>query len=244
MNQAFSDAAEQTGLDSEAPNAISSDTQKPLSTASLWGLTAVAGFSHLTIGLVIFMFGCAVIIGLCGRKPAAEVLPPVLPGHAIPPSRLGTSNKRLGPWLNVAAAAGMLALAMVLRGNVRFHRPVALREQLGRFPLKLGSWIGRYVTIPPQQLAVLRANAMLIREYSQSSAPPAMFNVAYFAAQREGTAMYSPLHCVPGAEWEVARQSVLPISYATLGTIKANKVISLTATIGWWWFIGTWSRAE
>jgi exosortase D (VPLPA-CTERM-specific) len=189
------------------------------------GPGAAAGFAHMTTGLVIFMFGCAVIVGLCGRKPAAQTVPPVNPGRAILPPLLGTKHERLGPWLNIAVAAGMLAVAAVLRGNVGFDRPVALREPLGRFPFKLGAWNGRDITIPPRQLAVLRASAVLMRDYSRASGLPINLYVAYFATQREGTAMHSPLHCIPGAGWEVARQSSLPISYAMLGTIEANKVI-------------------
>lgn len=120
---------------------------------------------------------------------------------------------------------GMLALATVVRGNVGFDQPISLRQQLGHFPLKFGSWQGRDVVIPPRQIAVLRASAVLMREYSRASNLPVALYVAYFAAQREGTAMHSPLHCIPGAGWEVARQSVLPISSTALGTIEANKVI-------------------
>lgn len=189
------------------------------------GPAVAAGFAHMTTGLVIFMIGSAVIVGFCGRKPVGQALPPVIPRPVVRPSFSGAKNEGLRPWLNIAAAVSMLALATVIRGNVGFDRPVALRQQLDRFPLKLGSWDGRDVTIPPGQLAVLRANAVLMREYSQASGPPVTLYVAYFAAQREGTAMHSPLHCIPGAGWEVARQAVLPISSAALGTIGANKVI-------------------
>ena len=37
--------------------------------------------------------------------------------------------------------------------------------------------------------------------------------------------MHSPLHCIPGAGWEVEQQSVLPISSVALGSIHANMVI-------------------
>ncbi len=189
------------------------------------GPGAAAGFAHMTTGLVIFIVGCAVIVGLCGRKPVAQALSPAMRRRAVLPPLTGTENERPGRWLNVAMAAGMLALAMVLRGNIGFDQPVALREQLDRFPLRLDSWNGHDVTIPPGQLAMLRASAVLMREYTRAADPPVALYVAYFATQREGTAMHSPLHCIPGAGWELARQSVLPISSAALGTIDANKII-------------------
>jgi len=189
------------------------------------GPAVAAGFAHLTTGLAIFMIGCMIIIGFCVRKPVGPASRPSTPRAGIRPSFPEAKQARLRPWLNLAAAMGMLALATVVRGNVGFDRPVALRQQLDHFPLKLSRWEGRDVAIPPGQLAVLRASAVLMRDYTQVSGPPVTLYVAYFAGQREGTAMHSPLHCIPGAGWEVARQSVLPISSAELGAIQANKVI-------------------
>jgi len=189
------------------------------------GPGVAAGFAHMTTGLVIFIIGCAVIVALCGGKPVGQPVQRVIPRFAAEPSFPVVQNERLWPWLNIAAATGMIALATVIRGSVSFDQPVALRQQLSRFPLELGGWKGRNVAIPPQQLAVLHSSAVLMREYSRASHPPIALYVAYFAVQREGTAMHSPLHCIPGAGWEVAQQSVLPISSAALGTIQANKVI-------------------
>lgn len=189
------------------------------------GPGAAAGFAHMTTGVVIFIVGCAVIVALCGRKPVGQPVQRVVLRLAAGPPLPAARNERLWPWLNIAAAVGMIALATMIRGSVGFDRPVALRQQLSRFPLELGKWKGRDVAIPPQQLAVLRSSAVLMREYERASGLPVALYVAYFAAQREGTAMHSPLHCIPGAGWEVAQQSVLPISLAALGTIQANKVI-------------------
>ncbi|MBV8360480.1 MAG: EpsI family protein [Deltaproteobacteria bacterium] len=213
------------------------------------GPGAAAGVAHLTTGLVIFMFGCIAIIGLCGRKPAGQAFQAAIPRLAIGPPFPSAKNEKLGSLLNVAAAVSMLALAMVLRGNVGFDRPVALRQQLDRFPFELDGWRGHDVTIPPGQLAVLRASAVIMRDYSHVSGSSVNLYVAYFAAQREGTAMHSLLHCIPGAGWEVARQSVLPISLAALGTIEANEVIFINGNarmlvVYWYMEQGRTERSE
>ena len=189
------------------------------------GPGVAVGFAHMTTGLVIFMIGAALIVWVCARKPVAQSWPAAMPDTVSGPSIPRASNRRVSGWLNVAAAAGMLAVAVVVRGNVSFDRPVALRQQLSIFPIKLAGWQGRDVTIPPRQLAVLRASSVLMRDYARGAGTPVTLYVAYFAAQREGTAMHSPMHCIPGGGWEVARQSVLPISAGALGTIDSNKVV-------------------
>jgi len=185
------------------------------------GPDAAAGFAHMTTGVVIFAIGSAVILGLCkvtgGTRSERKIVAQEAPA---------SGEARIAfPWLNLTAAVALLGLAVALRGNIGFDRPVSLRQELSHFPLDLGGWKGHDLSISAAQLAVLRANAVLAREYTRAAAPATTLYVAYFATQREGTAMHSPLHCIPGAGWEVEQQSVLPISSVAFGSIHANKVI-------------------
>jgi len=185
------------------------------------GPDAAAGFAHMTTGVVIFAIGCAVILGLCKATGGPRSERKTVVQEASASSEAGIAF----PWVNLTVAVALLGLAVALRGNIGFDRPVSLRQELSHFPVDLGGWKGHDLSIPAAQLAVLRASAVLAREYTRAADPPTTLYVAYFATQREGTSMHSPLHCIPGAGWEVEQQSVLPISSIALGSIRANKVI-------------------
>jgi exosortase D (VPLPA-CTERM-specific) len=185
------------------------------------GPGATAGFAHMTTGSVVFLIGCALIFGLClmsGKSSGAHRI-------TLVESPAKGRSRTTFAWLNVAAAFALLGLAVALRGNVGFDKPVLLRQPLSNLPLDLAGWRGRDVPIPKTQLVVLRASAVLLREYTRPADPPLTLYVAYFAAQREGTAMHSPLHCMPGAGWQVERQSVVLVSEPALPAIQANQVV-------------------
>src|SRR6266851_4724524 len=216
------------------------------------GPDAAAGFAHMTTGVVIFAIGCVVILGVCK---ATEGLRRATGGPRSERKIVAQEASACGearpsfPWLNLTAAVALLGLAVALRGNIGFDRPVSLRQELSHFPIDLGGWKGHDLSIPAAQLAVLRASAVLAREYTRAADPPTMLYVAYFATQREGTAMHSPLHCIPGAGWEVEQQSVLPISLVALGSIRANKVIFANAddrmlVVYWYMEQGISERSE
>jgi EpsI family protein len=215
------------------------------------GPAAAAGFAHLTTGLVIFLVGCMVIVGWCSRKPAKDHRPEsvtreLLSRAPVPDDSMARRSHR---GLNLIMAAALLMMAMVVHGKLTFDRPVALRRQLAGFPLALGRWRGRDLTLPAAQLAALRASAVMMREYSRVADPPTTLYVAFFAAQREGTAMHSPMHCIPGAGWQAIQQSMLPISFPGLDTIDANQVVfangeSRMLVIYWYMEQGRAERSE
>jgi len=102
----------------------------------------------------------------------------------------------------VAAAALIVAagaLAQAARGTA--SPPQA---HLTALPLRIGDWSGHDAApLDEETERALAADAYLNRTYFTSAAAPEVgLYVAYYAQQRPGVSIHSPLHCLPGTGWE------------------------------------------
>jgi EpsI family protein len=96
----------------------------------------------------------------------------------------------------------LLALTWAIARPVEPHAaaPVALEA----LPLAFAGWSGIDDDSLDQAAAEqLGADAYLTRTYTTPAAPAEVgLYVAYYASQRPGVSIHSPLHCLPGAGWE------------------------------------------
>jgi len=104
----------------------------------------------------------------------------------------------------LAAAAlivGAGAFAQAARGAAPPPQP-----HLTALPLHIGEWSGRDAApLDEESERALAADAYLNRTYATSpaaAAPEVGLYVAYYAQQRPGVSIHSPLHCLPGTGWE------------------------------------------
>jgi len=73
--------------------------------------------------------------------------------------------------------------------------------RLSALPLEIGDWRGRDAgRLSHETESVLQADAYTLRTYSRGGLPVSLF-VAYYATQRAGHTMHSPLNCLPGNGW-------------------------------------------
>jgi EpsI family protein len=103
---------------------------------------------------------------------------------------------------------GLIALVLVLAAGAlaraartSTHHPAS---NLDALPLALGTWTGRDAgELDEESLRILAADAYLNRSYRVSGADtPVGLYIAYYAEQRPGVSIHSPLHCLPGTGWE------------------------------------------
>jgi EpsI family protein len=103
--------------------------------------------------------------------------------------------------------AGLLVAAGAVSRVNRPEEPPH-RTSFASFPGEIGDWRG--VENPPLSQDVrdqLRADDYLTRTYSAGEHDVVGLYVGYWASQRQGDAIHSPLNCLPGAGWEyVAKQ--------------------------------------
>jgi EpsI family protein len=96
-------------------------------------------------------------------------------------------------------AALLLASTAALAGA---PRRVVHEADLEALPYMMPSWQGRDAArFDEETEKVLGADAYLNRTYINTGGPVGLY-IAYYAAQRPGVSVHSPLHCLPGTGWE------------------------------------------
>jgi EpsI family protein len=84
--------------------------------------------------------------------------------------------------------------------------------KLDALSYRVGEWRGVAAPeIDDQTAAALGADEYLNRTYTAGGAAPIGLYIAYYASQRTGGSIHSPLNCLPGTGWEPAAVATLEI---------------------------------
>lgn len=124
------------------------------------------------------------------------------------------------------AAALIIAAGAVARAARTGDRVPA--TNLDAVPMTVGDWSGRDAgALDDESLRILAADAYLNRSYqtSESTAPVGLY-IAYYAEQRPGVSIHSPLHCLPGTGWEPLDVQTIPLPGVSGGAVpQVRKMI-------------------
>jgi EpsI family protein len=121
------------------------------------------------------------------------------------------------------AAALMLAAGGLLR-TVSAADLAPEASGLTALPLQIGDWRGRDLDRLDREIeATLQADNYLLRRYTRDAAVVDLF-IAYYATQRSGHTIHSPLNCLPGSGWEWVdrRREQLSVGSGRVIDINAN----------------------
>lgn len=108
----------------------------------------------------------------------------------------------------------MLGATTVVLANARSSETTVTRTSFASFPMTIGAW--QASVDPPLEdsvLKVLGVDDYLSRIYYRPGAAVGFF-MGYYASQRQGDTIHSPLNCLPGAGWEPVSQGRLTIANA------------------------------
>jgi EpsI family protein len=114
---------------------------------------------------------------------------------------------RIRPLLAIVliVATGALARASRTPG----HPPAV---NLNALPMTLGGWNGSDAgALDEESARILAADAYLNRSYAANLSAPVGLYIAYYAEQRPGVSIHSPLHCLPGTGWEPLQISTIAV---------------------------------
>ena len=132
--------------------------------------------------------------------------------------------------MNVSTTSRLLALSgLLIAGVVIVHGSVPETPQLSRAPLaQLPAAIGQWqltgnVVIDDESLKVLKADDYVSRLYESGTNAVDVF-VAYYATQRQGDTMHSPLNCLPASGWQPMTTDRVQIP-TSVGPVNANRVV-------------------
>jgi EpsI family protein len=109
----------------------------------------------------------------------------------------------------------VLVLGAVVIGRASTSETTLPRESLAAFPMDVADWRGQSAERFDQQiLTVLGVDDYLSRVYTAPSNVSVGLYVGYYASQREGDTMHSPLNCLPGAGWQPVKQERVTLTVA------------------------------
>jgi EpsI family protein len=96
----------------------------------------------------------------------------------------------------------VLVAAVAVFAKTARLRAVAPTIALEALPLQLGAWHGRDAgPLDRETIRILAADSYLNRSYEEARTAVGLY-IAYYAQQRPGVSIHSPLHCLPGTGWE------------------------------------------
>lgn len=110
------------------------------------------------------------------------------------------------------AAALLAATGLYVRGRGR-DDPSPPHQDVASFPRELGPWQGgEDLPFSADTLRVLGPGDFMERVYQAPDKPQIDLFLAYFPSQRSGDTIHSPRHCLPGAGWQFATDSLLQLN--------------------------------
>ena len=133
--------------------------------------------------------------------------------------------------MHVSLTSRLVALSGLLTaGVVVLHASVPERPQLNRVPFEqmpatIGEWqLASNLTIDDESLKVLKADDHVSRLYVRGASTIDLF-IAYYATQRQGDTMHSPMNCLPASGWQPMKTDRVQIPTAGGASINANRAV-------------------
>jgi EpsI family protein len=103
---------------------------------------------------------------------------------------------------------------------------IALPQPLASFPKEAGSWTTAQEGYVDEEVqAVLKADDVLSRDYSNGAAVRANLFIAYFRSQRDGRAPHSPKNCLPGSGWTPSDAGTVTVRLPDGELIEVNRYL-------------------
>jgi EpsI family protein len=108
----------------------------------------------------------------------------------------------------ILLVAALLVATSAYLAQKSTAEPTARRQALRSLPMELGSWHGRQEPdFEEKILAVLGVDDYARRTYFARAQGWIGLYIGYYASQRQGDTVHSPLNCLPGAGWTPIEQN-------------------------------------
>lgn len=109
----------------------------------------------------------------------------------------------------------LLGAAGLFLSNARRPEPPLARTPLATFPMNIGDW--NAVNAAPfdkDVLKVLGVDEYVTRVYYNPQRAAVGLYIGFYASQRQGDTIHSPMNCLPGAGWEPVSRGEVQIPNA------------------------------
>jgi EpsI family protein len=117
-----------------------------------------------------------------------------------------------------------LLAGAALIGRASRSEQVPPRQPLADFPMDIGLWHGRPAPrFDPRMIAILGVDDYVNRLYHNPQGQVVALYIGYYASQREGATIHSPLNCLPGAGWESVKRERIALDVSSQGEADGGR---------------------
>lgn len=181
-------------------------------TVEHWGITAAEGFLHDFEGWIVFVFCLGIlfleilVINKLSRRNTGifDQLDLSLPSPLFKKDYLNAFGK-VTPSYFICLA--LLVLTIPISSAFKNNQDITVeRKSFSELPLYHNSWIGNEGTLEQGVLDNLKTTDYFIGDFNSFKYDlPLNFYMAYYASQKKGATIHSPMSCIPAGGWEIAK---------------------------------------
>ena len=197
-------------------------------TVEYWGKEMAEGFLHDFEGWFVFM-GCVGILLIemwilarVGREklPLREAF-----GLDFPePTPEGAQLKKRNIPRQMIASGIILVLALAVSLVIgQRQESVPERKQFVLFPLEMGDWKGRGLTLEQIYIDKLKLSDYVLTDYyaGEDEIPVNLYS-AYYDSQRKDSTTHSPRACIPGGGWRITSHETYTPDNISVGGVPLS----------------------
>jgi EpsI family protein len=132
-------------------------------------------------------------------------------------------NVNLRMWI----VSGLMLAGTLYIPYVSKSDSVPIRQSLSMLPISIGGWkLANSIEFDKDTINSLRVNDYINRIYLRNDGVALNLYVGYYATQRQGATMHSPLNCMPGAGWIPITNNVieLPVQSHSIAVAGARNI--------------------
>jgi EpsI family protein len=125
----------------------------------------------------------------------------------------------------------LLVVSLLVAATAGYSRSVLSADAIPRavdlhaLPLALGGWHGvEQGPLDAETRRILQADSYILRSYTRGASNVGLY-VAYYATERAGHTMHSPLNCLPGSGWDPVERRRESVAVAPNLVFDVNRVV-------------------
>ncbi|MBI5055396.1 MAG: EpsI family protein [Nitrospirae bacterium] len=142
--------------------------------------------------------------------------------------------------------AVLLGLTHLFVSQMPYAPPVALKKDIGFFPLNIGAWKGQDIKIDTDNLPPF-ADQYIYRKYLNDKGETLFLYIGYWGKFRHNANVFSGNNIDPGYLWEPENEKQVPIDVAG-GRISVNETVYKNGSDGvslvYWYQTGKGATAD
>ncbi len=219
----------------------------------IWGPVVAEDFFHGFSGLLIFIFGLAMLLfemwvlkkifpkekfsSVHGSRfkvqgepglnaEGSKTTADVRPETLNLKSAVATGIRSLMHPPQFIVAVVLLTGTLALAQGIEFREKIPPAQSFAGFPLQVGEWNGKRDALEAKIIKDLDLSDYVIVDYTNGS-KVVNFYTAYYETQRKGESIHSPETCLPGSGWDFrnAGSVALPLADRRGEAMKVNRAV-------------------